>query len=122
MLFSATLSTRVHHLAWEHMRDPVEIEVSPENLTVEEVTQELYHVSRDEKVNLLLGILLVAFPLELVAAGAAVAETHSNDLGEFQMTASVNGPVGLRLHLADAVVEVTVDEMVHELEELALSA
>lgn len=57
MLFSATLTTRVWQLAWEHMNDPLEIIMNPEQLTVEEITQELYHVSRNEKTKLLLGIL-----------------------------------------------------------------
>ncbi|MBN1685270.1 MAG: DEAD/DEAH box helicase [Spirochaetales bacterium] len=57
MLFSATLNTRVWQVSWEYMNDPVEIMMNPEQLTVDEITQELYHVSRDEKVNLLLGIL-----------------------------------------------------------------
>ena len=57
MLFSATLNTRVWQVSWEYMNDPVEILMNPEQLTVDEITQELYHVSRDEKVNLLLGIL-----------------------------------------------------------------
>lgn len=57
MLFSATLNSRVRHLAWEHMNDPEEIEVAPENITVEEIEQVLYHVSTDEKFRLLLGIL-----------------------------------------------------------------
>ena len=57
MLFSATLNTRVWQVSWEYMNDPVEIVMNPEQLTVDEITQELYHVSRDEKVSLLLGIL-----------------------------------------------------------------
>ncbi len=57
MLFSATLSVRVKNLAWEYMHEPYEIEVAPENITVEEITQELYHVSKDDKFKLLLGIL-----------------------------------------------------------------
>ncbi len=57
MLYSATLNSRVWHLAWEHMNDPVEIVINPENLTVDEVKQELYHVAREEKLQLLLGIL-----------------------------------------------------------------
>ena len=57
MLFSATLDTRARRLAWEYMHEPVEIELSPENITVEEVTQELYHVANREKMRLLLGIL-----------------------------------------------------------------
>jgi len=57
MLFSATLSCKVKELAWEYMNDPAEIVISPERITVEEITQELYHVSKREKFSLLLGIL-----------------------------------------------------------------
>ncbi|MFY9399103.1 MAG: DEAD/DEAH box helicase [Desulfomonilia bacterium] len=57
MLFSATLSFLVKELAWRFMNDPVEIEISPERLTVDTVTQELYHVSNEEKLPLLLGLL-----------------------------------------------------------------
>ena len=57
MLYSATLSTRVKSLAWEHMKNPAEITITPERVTVDEITQELYHVPRDRKLSLLLGIL-----------------------------------------------------------------
>ena len=57
MLFSATLTTRVWQLAWEHMNNPERIVINPEQLTVKEITQELYHVSKSEKVRLLLGLL-----------------------------------------------------------------
>ena len=57
MLFSATLSSRVKQLAWEYMNDPVEIEIEPDSVTVEEIDQVLYHVSKEEKMKLLLGIL-----------------------------------------------------------------
>ena len=57
MLFSATLSTRVQHLAWEYMKEPINIEIEPENITVDEISQSLYHVSKGEKFRLLLGIL-----------------------------------------------------------------
>jgi ATP-dependent RNA helicase RhlB len=62
MLFSATLSQRVKQLAWEYMNDPVEIEINPEHLTVDLITQELYHIGREEKFNLLVGILRVEQP------------------------------------------------------------
>jgi ATP-dependent RNA helicase RhlB len=57
MLFSATLSFLVKELAWQYMNNPVEIEIAPEQLTVDTVTQELYHVGNEEKMNLLMGIL-----------------------------------------------------------------
>ncbi len=57
LLFSATLSHRVTELAYEHMNDPQTINVTPETLTVDKVTQTLYHVSKEEKIPLLLGLL-----------------------------------------------------------------
>lgn len=57
MLFSATLDNRVRELAWEYMNNPVEIEIEADQVTVENITQELYHVGREEKMSLLLGIL-----------------------------------------------------------------
>lgn len=57
LLFSATLTTRVMELCYEHMNDPERITVTPEQLTVEQVEQTLYHVGSEEKFGLLLGIL-----------------------------------------------------------------
>lgn len=57
MLFSATLSSRVQNLAWDFMNMPVGIEIESETVTVEEISQVLYHVSTAEKMSLLLGIL-----------------------------------------------------------------
>ncbi len=56
MLFSATLSNKVKNLAWQHMQEPVEVNMSPEQVTVDKIDQVLYHVGADEKINLLLGI------------------------------------------------------------------
>jgi ATP-dependent RNA helicase RhlB len=57
MLFSATLSLRVMELAYEHMNDAKKIEIRPEQITADRVTQVLYHVSQREKIPLLLGLL-----------------------------------------------------------------
>ena len=57
MLFSATLSNRVLELCYEHMNMPQKFSVTPENVTVELVKQEIYHVGTSEKFGLLLGIL-----------------------------------------------------------------
>lgn len=57
MLFSATLNSYVKNLAWEYTRNPIEITIEAENITVTEIDQELLHVSSDEKMKLLLGIL-----------------------------------------------------------------
>ncbi len=56
-LFSATLSFRVLELTWEFMNNPTQITITPRQLTVETAIQLLYHVSREEKFSLLLGLL-----------------------------------------------------------------
>ncbi len=57
MLFSATLSWRVTELAYEHMNNPRIIRTTPEQVTVPKVREVLYHVAKEEKVPLLLGLL-----------------------------------------------------------------
>jgi ATP-dependent RNA helicase RhlB len=57
MLFSATLSNRVMELCYEHMNMPEKFSVTPEQVTVEQIEQEIYHIGKDEKVGLLLGLL-----------------------------------------------------------------
>jgi len=57
LLFSATLSQKVKSLAWEYMLDPAEVEIMPESVTVDKITQMLFHVGSDEKFRLLLGLL-----------------------------------------------------------------
>ncbi len=56
MLFSATLSFRVNELTYEHMNNAKLIEIEPEKVTADKVTQILYHVGKDEKIALLLGL------------------------------------------------------------------
>ncbi|MGA2362283.1 MAG: DEAD/DEAH box helicase [Candidatus Aminicenantales bacterium] len=57
MLFSATLNRISRLMAAEYLNRPVSIEVTPEQLTVDTITQELYHVKSHIKLNLLLGLL-----------------------------------------------------------------
>ncbi|MEA3638648.1 MAG: DEAD/DEAH box helicase [Lamprobacter sp.] len=57
LLFSATLSYRVMELAYEHMNDPKMVEITPERVTADRVTQRGYMVANDEKVPLLIGLL-----------------------------------------------------------------
>jgi ATP-dependent RNA helicase RhlB len=56
-LFSATLGYREMELAYEFMNNPVKVSATPEQLTVAQVEEVLYHVSREEKLSLLLGLL-----------------------------------------------------------------
>jgi ATP-dependent RNA helicase RhlB len=57
MLFSATLNRISRRIATEYLNDPVFIELTPEQLTVDTITQKLYRVKSHIKPNLLLGIL-----------------------------------------------------------------
>lgn len=57
MLFSATLGWRVLELTYEFMNMPQRVAIEKDTRTVEQVTQELYHCSTPEKINLLLGLL-----------------------------------------------------------------
>jgi len=57
LLFSATLTHRVMELSYEHMNNPVKIDIAPEVVTPREIRETLYHVSGEEKFSLLLGLL-----------------------------------------------------------------
>jgi len=57
LLFSATLSHRVQELAYEHMNNPVHVDVEPEKVTADRVRQVLYHTANEDKIPLLVGLL-----------------------------------------------------------------
>jgi ATP-dependent RNA helicase RhlB len=57
LLFSATITFSVVEATYNFMKIPVEVSANPESITVEEVTQELYHVSKREKFRLLMGLI-----------------------------------------------------------------
>lgn len=57
MLFSATLSYRVLELTYEYMNLPEFISVTPEEVAVDGIKQTLFHVGKESKMSLLLGLL-----------------------------------------------------------------
>lgn len=57
MLFSATLEQKVRQMAWEFMNNAQVVELEPDSITVDTITQELYHVSKSEKFHLFLQLL-----------------------------------------------------------------
>ena len=57
MLYSATLSHRVNELAYEHMNNPVHVQIAPTQITATKVKEVLYYPSNEEKLPLLLGLL-----------------------------------------------------------------
>ncbi len=57
MLFSATLSQRVLELAYEHMNNPELVQIEPDKVTIDRVTQLIYFPAMQEKIPLLVGLL-----------------------------------------------------------------
>jgi ATP-dependent RNA helicase RhlB len=57
MLFSATLNYDVMELAYVFMNDAVRVSVTPEQVTAENVEHLVYHVAKNEKLPLLIGVL-----------------------------------------------------------------
>jgi len=57
LLFSATMSLRVNELAYEHMNNPQQVQVEPEQVTARHVRQVLYHTANEDKIPLLLGLM-----------------------------------------------------------------
>ena len=66
MLFSATLNSYVKNLAWEYTQNPAEITIDSDNITVDEIDQELIHVSSNDKMKLLLGIISKEKPESII--------------------------------------------------------
>ena len=66
MLFSATLNTYVKNLAYEYTKDAKEVTIEAENITVDEIDQELIHVGSDDKIKLLMGIISREKPDSLI--------------------------------------------------------
>ena len=62
MLFSATLSFRVKELAFEHMNEPVSVEVEPEQKTNIRISEELFYPSNEDKMTLLQTLIEEEWP------------------------------------------------------------
>ena len=57
MMFSATLSHRVMELSYEHMNQPVKLEIKAEAVNTKKIKQAVYYPSNDEKIPLLIGLI-----------------------------------------------------------------
>ncbi len=62
LLYSATLSYRVQELAFEHMNEPVHLQVEPEQMTARQIKEELFYPSSEHKMLLLLTLLEEEWP------------------------------------------------------------
>src|ERR1044071_307825 len=103
-LFSATLSHRVLELAYEHMNSPEKIEIEPEQVTVEKLRQGLVHVSNDDKLKMLVGLLRHHDPFRTLVfvntkIGAENVELALKANGFEAATLSGDVPQGKRLRL-----------------------
>jgi len=57
MLFSATLSFKVSELAYEHMNNPVKIEVAAGEAASDRIEESIYYPANEEKIPLLLALI-----------------------------------------------------------------
>lgn len=57
LLFSATFSKDIKKLAHDFLRDPVQVEATPENTTVEKIDQKVYRVDQSEKTKLIIKLI-----------------------------------------------------------------
>ncbi|MDH5324269.1 MAG: ATP-dependent RNA helicase RhlB [Gammaproteobacteria bacterium] len=57
LLFSATLSTRVSELAYEHMNNPQHVVIESEQVTAKNISESVFFPAMEEKISLLLGLL-----------------------------------------------------------------
>ena len=62
LLFSATLSYRVQELAFEHMTNPIHVQVEPSQKTGKRIVEELFHPAQVDKIPLLLTIIEEEWP------------------------------------------------------------
>ncbi|MCG9761739.1 MULTISPECIES: ATP-dependent RNA helicase RhlB [Pseudoalteromonas] len=62
LLFSATLSYRVQELAFEHMTNPIHVQIEPDVKTGKRIQEELFHPSTEDKIPLLLTLIEEEWP------------------------------------------------------------
>ncbi|WP_440054698.1 ATP-dependent RNA helicase RhlB [Pseudoalteromonas sp. T1lg65] len=62
LLFSATLSYRVQELAFEHMTNPIHVQIEPDVKTGKRIQEELFHPSKEDKIPLLLTLIEEEWP------------------------------------------------------------
>ena len=66
LIFSATLNFEVLNVAYSHGASPVEVDVSRDSLTTDNVTDGIYHIGRDEKPQYLASLLKKENPRQAV--------------------------------------------------------
>jgi ATP-dependent RNA helicase RhlB len=117
LLFSATLSHRVQELAYEHMNNPQPVEIAPAQVTANQITEQVYYPSKEEKIPLLLGMLkthpvgrVLIFVNTKRIAEEVEAYLKGNDYGVALLSGDV--PQKKRLRLLQAFTDGEVNIMV----------
>ncbi len=62
MLFSATMSEKIQALSESYMIEPITVEINPETLTVEKISEVIYEVEEEDKFKLLNDIIYMENP------------------------------------------------------------
>lgn len=62
MLFSATMSEKIQNLCDKYMHNAENIDINPENITVDKINEEYYIVEEDKKLNALNSIIYTKRP------------------------------------------------------------
>lgn len=57
LLFSATFSKEIRTLANDFLKNPISVESTPENTTVEAIEQQVYRVAKEKKTDLLIKLI-----------------------------------------------------------------
>ena len=57
LLFSATFSKEIRNLSKEFLKNPISVESTPENTTVDTIKQQVYRVAKAKKTNLLIHLI-----------------------------------------------------------------
>ena len=57
MLFSATLSSRVMELSYEHMNNPIKVEIKADKVNSDSIKQTVFYPANNEKMALLIGLM-----------------------------------------------------------------
>jgi ATP-dependent RNA helicase RhlB len=117
LLFSATLSHRVQELAYEHMNNPQPVEIEPDQVTADQVTEQAFYPSKEEKIPLLLGLLkthpvgrVLIFVNTKRVAEDVEAYLKGNDYGVALLSGDV--PQKKRLRLLQAFTDGELNIMV----------
>ena len=117
LLFSATLSHRVQELAYEHMNNPQPVEIEPAQVTADQIAEQVYYPSKEEKIPLLLGMLkthpvgrVLIFVNTKRVAEEVEAYLKGNDYGVALLSGDV--PQKKRLRLLQAFTDGEVNIMV----------